>query len=117
MIEAHVTYYAGLDLEFLHICLIEDLEAGFHLIRSKDSKSVEQVNGLIFVIYLICIRNIHHRPQSPAEGFSLPFPAVTVSFKHYVLGLGNKLAYDSHDSRRPVFSCGHQSIDFSTELI
>ena len=84
MVETDIPDYPCLDLELLHICLVENFETGFYLIRSKDSELREQVDGRLLVIYLVCLRDIPYGTQAPSFGLFLPFLAVAVPFKHDV---------------------------------
>ena len=87
MVKAHISDYSSLNLEFLHICLVQNLKSCIDFIRSQNPDRTKKIYCIPFMIDFICLRNILDRPETSGLSFNLPFTAVSVSFKHDILSL------------------------------
>ena len=117
MIQTHVTYHACFNLQFLDICLVENLEPRLYLVRSQNIKSVKHPYCSLLVIYLKSLRHIAYRPQSSRLCLLLPLLTVSVTLEHYVAGFRKELSNHGHDSCRTAFARIFQSENSIMELI
>ena len=85
MIQTHIADDAGFDLQFLYICLIQNLESCLYFVWSKHASPVEKLNRLRLIEYLVCFRHVSHSSEATRSSFYLPLLAVTVTLEHDIL--------------------------------